>query len=123
MNDDSSGVRNSAAFDSTVGIQAGTVHNSNVYFVHPDASPQEKYRVGVRFLDDGIPGRARDMINDAIAHGHDNAEVRFHWVLAMLSARAYHDLGTEELQQLLHASGVVTNYAEGEWKDALRVAF
>jgi hypothetical protein len=123
VNDGSSGTHNSAAYDSTVGIQAETVHNSNVYFVHPDASPQEKYKVGVRFLEDGIPSRARDMISDAIAHGHDNAEVRFHWVLAMLSARAYHDLSTEELQRLHHASGFVRNYAEGEWKDALRVVF
>nr|WSZ97723.1 hypothetical protein OH820_20500 [Streptomyces sp. NBC_00857] len=122
MNDGSSGTHNSAAY-STVGIQAETVHNSNVYFVHPDASPQEKYKVGVRFLEDGIPSRARDMISDAIAHGHDNAEVRFHWVLAMLSARAYHDLSTEELKRLHHASGLVRTYAEGEWKDALRVAF
>ncbi|MEU1485962.1 hypothetical protein [Streptomyces sp. NPDC005752] len=123
MNGGSNGTHNSAADGSTVGIQAETVHNSNVYFVQPDASPQEKYKVGVRFLEDGIPSRARDMISDAIAHGHDNAEVRFHWVLAMLSARAYHDLSTEEIQRLHHASGLVRTYAEGEWKDALRVAF
>ncbi|WP_393058850.1 hypothetical protein [Streptomyces sp. LN549] len=123
MNYGSSGTHNSAAFDSTVGIQAETVHNSNVYFVHPDASPQEKYKVGVRFLEDGIPSRSRDMISDAMAHGHDNAEVRFHWVLAMLSARAYHDLSTEEIQRLHHASGLVRTYAEGEWKDALSVVF
>ncbi|MFD6327234.1 hypothetical protein ACFWOL_31375 [Streptomyces sp. NPDC058442] len=123
MNDGSSVTHNSAAYDSTVGIQAETVHNSTVNIVHPDASPQEKYGVGVRFLEDGVPSRARDMISDAIAHGHDNAEVRFHWVLAMLSARAYHDLSTEELQRLHHASGLIGTYAEGEWKDALRVAF
>ncbi|MEK8143707.1 hypothetical protein NKH18_21890 [Streptomyces sp. M10(2022)] len=123
MNDGSSVTQNSAAYGSTVGIQAETVHNSNVYFVHPDASPQEKYEVGVRFLEDGVPSRARDMISDAIAHGHDNAEVRFHWVLSMLSARAYHDLSAEELQRLHHASGLVRTYAEGEWKDALRIAF
>ncbi|ANH95517.1 hypothetical protein A8713_17925 [Streptomyces sp. SAT1] len=63
------------------------------------------------------------MISDAIAHGHDNAEVRFHWVLAMLSGRAYHDLSTEEVQRLNRASGLVRTYAEGEWKEALRVAF
>ncbi|MFJ5894686.1 hypothetical protein ACIQFZ_04275 [Streptomyces sp. NPDC093064] len=122
MNDGSSVTHNSAAYGSTVGIQAEVVHNSTVN-VHPDASPQEKYKVGVRFLEDGVPSRARDMISDAIAHGHDNAEVRFHWVLAMLSARAYHDLSTEELQRLHHASGLIETYAEGEWKDALRVAF
>ncbi|QFR02668.1 hypothetical protein F9278_20160 [Streptomyces phaeolivaceus] len=63
------------------------------------------------------------MISDAIAHGYDNAEVRFHWVLAMLSGRAYHDLSTEELHRLHHASGLVRNYVDGEWKDALSIAF
>ncbi|MGE7434135.1 hypothetical protein [Kitasatospora sp. NPDC001175] len=114
---------NSAAYDSTVGIQAETVHNSNVYFVHPDASPQEKYRVGVRLLEDGIPSRAREMITDAIAHGYDGAEVRFHSVLAVLSARTYHDLSTEEVRWLHYTSGLVRAYAEDEWKEALRVTF
>lgn len=122
MNDGSGFTHNSAAYNSTVGIQAETVHNSTVN-IHADASPQEKYKVGVRYLEDGVPSRARDMISDAIAHGHDGAEVRFHWVLAMLSARAYHDLSTEELQRLRQASGLTETYAEGEWKDALRVAF
>ncbi|MEZ0091183.1 hypothetical protein [Streptacidiphilus sp. EB129] len=114
---------NSAAYDSTVGIQAETVHNSNVYFVHPDASPQEKYRVGVRFLEDGIPSRAREMITDAIAHGYDVAEVRFHLVLAVLSARTYHDLSTEEIHWLRYTSELVRVCAEDEWKEALRVTF
>ncbi|MGA5821994.1 hypothetical protein ACPC54_29525 [Kitasatospora sp. NPDC094028] len=112
-----------AAHDSTVGIQAGTVHNSTVYFVHPDASPQEKYRVGVQLLEDGVPSRAREMITDAIAHGYDGAEVRFHWVLAMLSARTYHDLDTEEVRRLHYTSGLVRGYAEDQWKEALRVIF
>lgn len=123
MNGAGSVTHNSAAYDSTVGIQAETVHNSNVYVMHPDASPRDKYKVGVQHLENGVPSRARDMISDAIAHGHDSAEVRFHWVLAMLSARAYHDLSTEELQRLRQASGLVRTYAEGEWKEALRVVF
>ncbi|MFB8202103.1 hypothetical protein [Kitasatospora purpeofusca] len=113
----------SAAYDSTVGIQAETVHNSNVYFVHPDASPQEKYRVGVRLLQDGVPSRARKMITDAMAHGYDGAEVRFHWVLAMLSARTHHDLSAEEVHRLRYTAGLVRTYAEDEWKEALRVTF
>ncbi|MFJ8509621.1 hypothetical protein [Streptomyces avermitilis] len=123
MNDGSSGTHNSATYGSTVGMQAGVVHNAHVSIGHQDASPQEKYKVGVRFLEDGVPSRARDLISDAIANGHDNAEVRFHWVLAMLSGRAYDDLSTEELQRLHRASGLVRTYAEGEWKDTLRVAF
>ncbi|MFH8557190.1 hypothetical protein ACH4GP_17395 [Streptomyces celluloflavus] len=123
MTDGTNFTHNSAAYDSTVGIQAETVHNSNVYFVHPEASPQEKYKVGVRFLEDGVPSRARDMISDAIAHGYDGAEVRFFWVLAMLSKRAYHDLSAEELQRLHQASGFVRTYADGEWKTALHITF
>ncbi|MER5866618.1 hypothetical protein [Kitasatospora sp. NPDC002040] len=113
----------SAAYNSTIGMQAGTVHNSNVYFVHPDASPQEKYRVGVQFLEAGVPGRAREMITDAMVHGYDGAEVRFHWVLAMLSARTYQDLSNEDVLRLHYTSGHVRSYAEGEWKEALRVTF
>ncbi|MFG3410433.1 hypothetical protein [Streptomyces sp. NPDC048142] len=123
MSDSNDATYSAAAYDSTIGIQAETVHNSNVYFVHPDASPQEKYRVGVRLLEDGIPSRAREMITDAIAHGYHNAEVRFHWVLAMLSARTHHDLSTEEVQRLHHASGLVRAYVEDVWKEALRVTF
>ncbi|MFJ7201975.1 hypothetical protein ACIQWR_00355 [Streptomyces sp. NPDC098789] len=113
----------SAAYDSNVGIQAETVHNSNVYFVHPDASPEEKYKVGVRLLEDGIPSRAREMITDAIAHGYDGAEVRFHSVLAVLSARTYHDLSTEEVQGLHYTSGIVRTYADDGWRAALHVTF
>ncbi|MET8753426.1 hypothetical protein ABZW32_25520 [Streptomyces sp. NPDC004667] len=113
----------SAAYNSTIGIQAETVHDSTIYFVHPDASPQEKYRVGVRLLEDGVPSRAREMITDAIVHGYDGTEVRFHWVLAMVSARTYHDLSTEEVQRLRYTSGLVRTYVDDEWKEALRVTF
>ncbi|MFJ6914084.1 hypothetical protein ACIQUX_08995 [Streptomyces sp. NPDC101133] len=123
MNHDDSAQYSSAAYNSTIGIHAGVVHDSNVYFVHPDASPQEKYRVGVRLLEDGVPSRAREMITDAIAHGYDGTEVRFHWVLAMLSARTHHDLTTEEVGQLRYAARLVRDFAEDEWTGALRVTF
>ncbi|MFJ2583257.1 hypothetical protein [Streptomyces sp. NPDC087538] len=123
MSHDDGAAYSSAAYNSTIGIQAETVHDSTIYFVHPDASPQEKYRVGVQLLEDGVPSRAREMITDAIVHGHDGTEVRFHWVLAMLSARTHHDLTTEEVERLRYASRLVRNYAEDEWKEALRVTF
>ncbi|MFE6978820.1 hypothetical protein [Streptomyces sp. NPDC057682] len=123
MNDGNGATYNSATYGSNVGIQADAVHNSNVYFVHPDASPHEKYRVGVRLLEDGVPSRAREMISDALAHDYDSAEVRFHWVLSMLSARTYHDLSAEEIKRLHYVSGLLRNYAQDEWKDALRVTF
>ncbi|MGW5395566.1 hypothetical protein [Streptomyces sp. NPDC003952] len=113
----------SAAFNSTIGIQAETVHDSVINIVRPDASPQEKYLLGVRLLEGGVPSRAREMIADAIFHGYDGTEVRFYWVLAMLSARTHHELSTEEIYQLRYTSGLVQAYAEDEWKDALRVTF
>ncbi|QTR04629.1 hypothetical protein J7S33_07195, partial [Saccharothrix algeriensis] len=73
----SEAVTNTAEAGATVGIQAETVHNSTVYQVLPDASPRQKFEVGVRYLEDGVPVRARELINDAIAHGYDNGEVRF----------------------------------------------
>jgi hypothetical protein len=111
--------RNTAEHGSTVGIQAEHVHNSNVYMVQPDASPSQKYEVGVRYLEDGVPSRARALIHDAIVHGHDNGEVRFHWMLAMLSKRSYRDLTPEEHQGLGRASEILPDYADDEWKRAL----
>lgn len=123
MSHDDGAAYSSAAYNSTIGIQAETVHDSTIYFVHPDASPQEMYRVGVQLLEDGVPSRAREIITDAIVRGLDGTEVRFHWVLAMLSARTHHDLTTEEVERLRYAARLVRNYAEDEWKEALRVTF
>ncbi|GAA4914470.1 hypothetical protein LX16_5198 [Stackebrandtia albiflava] len=107
MNGSASGVpphtsttANFAAHGATVGIQAREVHHATVYQVAPDSSPQEKYRVGLRYLEDGVPVRAEELISEAIAGGHDSAEVRFHWVLAMLSKRAYRDLSRQERDRL-----------------------
>ncbi|MEW1569729.1 hypothetical protein AB0454_43220 [Streptomyces sp. NPDC093509] len=123
MSDNDGAAYSSAAYNSTIGIQAEVVHDSTVNIINPNASPQEKYRVGLRLLEDGVPSRAREMITDAIGHGYDGSEVRFHWVLAMLSARTHHDLSTEEIERLRYASKLVQTYAEDEWKEALRVTF
>ncbi|MBA0125525.1 hypothetical protein H0B56_08225 [Haloechinothrix sp. YIM 98757] len=114
------GTYNTAQSGSTVGIQAEEVHNSTVYQLLPDASPREKYEVGVRYLEHGVPSRARELIDDAIAHEYDGGEVRFHWMLAMLSKRSYRDLTPEERQNLRRNSEHLDNYADDEWKWALR---
>lgn len=111
--------QNTAELGSTVGIQAEQVHNSNVYQVLPDAPPRHKYKVGVRFLEDGVPTQAQELITEAIAHGYEDGEVRFHWVLAMLSKRSYRDLASGEREQLAHTSEFLHKYAADEWKRAL----
>ncbi|MBV2365464.1 hypothetical protein [Streptomonospora nanhaiensis] len=115
-----SAVNNTTGENANVGIQAGAVHNSTVYQVLPDSPPSRKYQVGVRFLENGAPTRARGLIEEAIAHGHDGGEVRFHWVLAMLSKRSYRDLAPEERAALGRVSGRVHTYAADDWRRALK---
>jgi hypothetical protein len=110
---------NNAEYGSAVGIQAEQVHNSVVYMEVPDSSPRDKYELGVRFLRDGVPARARDLITEAIAHGYEDAEVRFHWLLAMLSKRAYRDLNVVERDQLGRIPDYVPHYSDDEWKRGL----
>jgi len=119
MSDPEAIVINTAEAGATIGIQAETVHNSTVYQVLPDAPPSQKYEIGVRFLEDGVPIRARDLISDAIAHGYDSAKVRFHWALALLSKRSLRDLSMVEHSQLERVSQSVHGYADDGWKEAL----
>ena len=97
----SSGTTNNfAAAGSSIGIQANEVRDSNVYLVTQESSPQRRYEVGVRYLEDGAPRKAEDLISQAISHDFDTAEVRFHWVLAMFSKRSFRDLSDNERGRL-----------------------
>ncbi len=100
-------------------MQAGEIHNSTVYQVLPDAPPEEKYEVGIAYLRDGVPSRARELIDEARAHGYDNAEVRFHWVLAMLSKRSYRDLTPDERQRLASEVQWGADLPGDEWARSL----
>ncbi|MBB1158130.1 hypothetical protein [Amycolatopsis dendrobii] len=112
---------NTAEAGSTVGMQAGEIHNSTVYQVLPDSPPEKKYEVGLAYLRDGVPTRARELIDDARAHGHDNAEVRFHWVLAMLSKRSYRDLNPDERKRLANEVHRCGDRRPDAWGRALSV--
>lgn len=112
---------NSAGDGSFVGIQATSVYNSNVYQVFQSDPPHRKYEVGVRFMEDGVPTKARELIGEAIARDYDNAEIRFHWALAMFSKRPYRDLSVEDRQRLMRLSDRLPRYANDEWKRGLEV--
>lgn len=116
-------VRNSAEGSASVGIQAQEVHNSTVYQMLPDTPPERKYRIGVRYLDDGVPVKARELINDAIAHGHQSSEVRFHWLLAMLSKRSYRQLNREERAQIRDVRGEAMSGDADDWTRATQVVY
>lgn len=121
MSDEKSTTTNTAESGSSVGIQAEQVHNSTVYQVLSEDPPERRYQVGVRYLENGVPVRARELITEAIAKGHDTAEVRFHWVLAMLSKRSYRDLASGERSDLQRLPDHLGEYADDEWKHALEV--
>lgn len=110
---------NTAESHAVVGIQGETVRDSNVYF-YSDQSPEQKYQVGTRYLADGVPTRARELIGDAIAHHYESGEVRFHWLLAMLSKRSYRELTAGEMAQLRQLPEMLERYADDEWKHGLR---
>jgi hypothetical protein len=115
------GTTNTAESGATVGIQAESVHNSTVYMVQPGDSPQRKYEVGVNYLDGGVPGEARRLIDEAIASGHDTYEVRFHLVLALLSKRSDRDLTNEDRERVARMSDPSSGAEADEWAAALSV--
>ncbi|WP_052372376.1 hypothetical protein [Amycolatopsis taiwanensis] len=94
-----------------------------MYMVEPDDPPEKRYAVGVQHLDDGIPARARELIADARAHGYDDSEVRFHWVLALLSKRAYRDLSPDEREQLARIEESRRTLGDNKWTQALDVIY
>lgn len=110
---------NIAESGATVGIQARVVHNVNVYQQPADATPKQQYELGLRFLNDGVPFNARDLISHAMAAGLDDAEVRFHWVLAMFSKRSYRDLDRLDRERLDNLAENLHAYPEGRHRSAL----
>lgn len=114
---------NTAEAGSYVGAQFGHVHNSDVYVVGPDDPPEKKYQVGLRYLANGMPSKARDLITEAITAGYDSGEIRFHWVLALLSKRSFRDLSPEHHGQLRELSFRLHTYPEDAWRRALESLF
>ncbi len=91
---------NYAGAGSNIGIQANEVRDSTVYLITQESSPQQRYEVGVRYLEDGAPRKAEELISQAISYGFSTPEVRFHWVLAMFSKRSFRGLSDGERGRL-----------------------
>lgn len=113
---------NVAGEGATVGAQAQTIHGDvHVYTLASGASPKEKYEVGVRYLDGGMPTRARELIDEAVIGGHRSGEVHFHWLLAMLSGRTLQQIPEEELSMLRAAPKLFLSVPDDAWTDGVRV--
>jgi hypothetical protein len=94
--------KNAAQDSATVGLQAETVHGDvYTYFVQRSSTAKEKYEAGVRYLNGGASPEALRWIEQAIADGHDDtSEVRFYWLLSMLSGRTYRQLSPDITSRL-----------------------
>ncbi|MEV4625339.1 hypothetical protein AB0J90_03470 [Micromonospora sp. NPDC049523] len=114
-------VTNVAQGDANVGIQAQAIHGDVYYQVPPNASPRQKFETGVHYLDAGMPDKARELIEDAVARGYETDKVRFHRLLALLSGRTLRQLGNEDLNSLSAICDRLSHLDGGdEWTAGLR---
>jgi hypothetical protein len=117
--------QNEANNGAIVGAQNGNVIGTNIYIgskfyrAPKGATADEKFQAGVRCLEAGAPLRARELISEAIFDGYETGEVRFYWVLAMLSKRSYRDLKPDERAELGDVSFRLPKYADDQWKKAV----
>jgi hypothetical protein len=113
---------NVADDSATVGVQVGVVHTINqIYHIRPEATPKEEYEVGVCYLDNGMPKRALELIDRAIARGHLNGEVRFHQLLALLSGRTIQMLSRRDFARLGTAREKPDIGTDDGWTDGIKM--
>ncbi|WP_040422494.1 hypothetical protein [Actinopolymorpha alba] len=115
---------NIAQGNAQVGVQANVVHGNinNHYQLPPGASPEDTFRAGVRCLDVGMLANARQHIEKAVARGHETDEVRFHWLLALLSGQTLRQLSNDDQKQVLSIRRRISCLnGQDEWTAGLRV--
>jgi hypothetical protein len=95
-----------------VGEQNTVIHGGVEYHFSGD-TPQDKYQLGLHHLGIGNAERARELIGDAVGHGHVSSEVLFHWTLALLSGRVLDQLSEADLASLNDAFG--RRVDDGDW--------
>ncbi|MEO3929315.1 hypothetical protein ABGB07_36505 [Micromonosporaceae bacterium B7E4] len=112
---------NIAQGDAHVGVQAQAIHGNVYYELPPDASAEQRFRTGVKYLDARMPGRARELIDDAVTRGYDTDELHFHQLLALLSGRTLRQLGNEDFNYLSAVCDRIPPlHGKGEWTVGLR---
>ncbi len=122
MTDPHMNVTNVAEDWATVGLQAETIHGDVYsYVIRQDAPAKEKYEVGVRYLDGGVPSAALPLIERAIAEGHDTSEVRFYWLLALISGRTFRQFSPEDTVQLDRLRQHPAVRGNDPWAEGMRV--
>jgi hypothetical protein len=123
---------NVAGGNASVGIQAQSVDlDGDLIIVEGDArltvfpgdSPEDKYRIGLNNLNSGRATKARELIWDAMTRDYKTSEVRFHWLVAMLSSRTFRQFSHEELNQLNVTRSQNPRDADDPWSEGTHIVF
>jgi hypothetical protein len=105
-----------------VGVEAESVHgNITVYFLPPGAGPEEKLRIGINYLNGGMPRKAGELIYEVLMSGNTSSEAWFHWLLAVMSGRTLRQLSDEDIAKLRSARSRLPLHRHDIWADGLRV--
>ena len=99
-----------------IGFQ-GNIYDSVIY--QTPTTPQHKYQLGVSFLRMGESDKARDLITEAIEEGYDSPQVRFHWVLAILSGRVLDQITDDDMSALADAISLCRD--DSDWARGIRL--
>jgi hypothetical protein len=115
-------VSNSAGDSANVGAQAQVIHGGvhNSYYIPPGATARQKYRLGIRYLNGGVPSLAFRWIERAIHDEYETTEVRFYWLLALLSGRTSRRLSAEDSSRLAALEKNPLLYQADSWSDGIR---
>lgn len=112
---------NVAQGEAHVGVQAQAIHGDVYYQLSREASPEDTFRIGVKYLDSQMPAQAQEHIENAVARGYESDEVQFHRLLALLSGRTLRQLGNEDFNHLSSICGGISRVDGGDdWTAGLR---
>lgn len=121
---------NSAAGNARVYVQADNNYGEiTVVHIHepgeggPDATAEGKFERGVRNLNRGMAPEARKLLWEAMMEEHDTSEVRFYWLIAMLSGRTVRQFSEDEVRQLKSAARQRPAEARDSWEDGADIVF
>ncbi|WP_214319458.1 hypothetical protein [Nonomuraea sediminis] len=105
----------------SVGIQAEAIHGDVYFQLPPDASPEQRFELGVRCLSSGMPGKAREYIGEAVMNDHVTSRSCFYLLLATLSGRTLEQIPDEDLAVLRSVRGKTAGSPEDPWTAATRL--
>lgn len=119
-------IRNEARDGSTVAQQIGVVygtavHNENVYHLEPGARPERRHEVARNFLVGGTPRPAEQILADLLREGEVTTERMYHYFLAVVSDRSFHDIKAEHVDLVSVARKTIALLGRDEWSDAFEV--